>query len=77
MKTTMDRAGRLVVPKPLRERVGLEAGEVTITVSGSGLLIEPTPRADVHEVDGLLVVMPTGALLNDDDVRNLRLADQR
>jgi AbrB family looped-hinge helix DNA binding protein len=57
MKLTMDKAGRLVVPKPLREALGLgDGGEVDVTVYGAGLQIVPGGRtARIIEVDGQLV----------------------
>jgi AbrB family looped-hinge helix DNA binding protein len=57
MKLTMDKAGRLVVPKPLREALGLgDGGEVEVSVYGAGLQIVPGGRtARITEVDGQLV----------------------
>ncbi len=57
MKLTMDKAGRLVVPKPLREALGLgDGGEVDVSVYGAGLQIIPRSRtARIVEVDGRLV----------------------
>jgi len=57
MKLTMDKAGRLVVPKPLREALGLrDGGEVDVSIYGSGLQIVPGGRtARIVEVDGQLV----------------------
>jgi AbrB family looped-hinge helix DNA binding protein len=44
MKTTIDRAGRLVVPKKIREAAGIVAGsELTIRVSDGRIEIEPAP----------------------------------
>lgn len=44
MRTTIDGAGRLVVPKPLRDALGLRAGdEVAIQVRDGRLEIEPAP----------------------------------
>jgi AbrB family looped-hinge helix DNA binding protein len=47
MRATIDKAGRVVVPKPLRERLGLLAGaEVDVEEFGGGILlnrIEPEP----------------------------------
>lgn len=40
MGTTVDAAGRLVIPKALRDAIGLAGGgAVEVTVDGSGLLI--------------------------------------
>jgi len=44
MKTTIDRAGRLVVPKKIREAAGIQAGsELTIRVADGRIEIEPAP----------------------------------
>lgn len=77
MRATIDKAGRLVLPKPLRDRVGLRAGAVNVFVDGAGLRIEPISGDDVEERDGRLVVPSSGATIDDDMVRALRDADQR
>jgi AbrB family looped-hinge helix DNA binding protein len=44
MRTTMDSAGRLVIPKALRDRVGLVAGEELELRERDGRIeIEPAP----------------------------------
>jgi AbrB family looped-hinge helix DNA binding protein len=44
MKTTIDRAGRLVVPKKIREAAGISAGaELEIRVADGRIEIEPAP----------------------------------
>ena len=44
MKTTIDRAGRLVVPKPIREAAGIVPGaELEIRVADGRIEIEPSP----------------------------------
>lgn len=44
MKTTIDRAGRLVVPKKIREEAGISPGsELTIRVADGRIEIEPAP----------------------------------
>ena len=40
MRTTIDRAGRVVIPREIRRRVGLEPGAVEITADGAGVRIE-------------------------------------
>jgi AbrB family looped-hinge helix DNA binding protein len=68
MKAVVDSAGRIVVPKPLRELVGLEAGStVEISRYGAGLALLPTGRtAQLVDEDGALVA--TGETRIDDDV---------
>ena len=79
MRTTIDQAGRLVLPKPLRDQVGLVAGEVEVTLDGTGIRIEPVATTVLVERDGHLFLPdadstePTTA----DEIRDLRLADQR
>ena len=72
MKARVDAVGRIVVPKPLREAVGLTPGS-TVDVSryGAGLQIIPAGRvARLVEEDGALVV--TGdTTIDDDDVFTL------
>lgn len=77
MRTTIDSSGRLVVPKELRDRIGLTPGDVEITVSGSALVLEPVPTDELIESDGLLVLPGGGLDLSIDDIRELRLGDQR
>jgi AbrB family looped-hinge helix DNA binding protein len=77
MKATIDKAGRLVLPKPLRDRIGLTPGNVNVVVDGAGLRIEPISGDDVEEQDGRLVVPPSGATIDDELVQALRSADQR
>lgn len=77
MRTTIDKAGRLVVPKVLRDRVGMIGGEVEIHVSGSGLLITPVATDDLTSEDGLLMLPAGGPALSTEDIRELRLGNQR
>ncbi len=68
MKVTLDHAGRLLVPKSLRDALGLRPGaEVDVSVYGSGLQVTPSGRtARLVERDGVLVA--TGSTQIDDDV---------
>jgi AbrB family looped-hinge helix DNA binding protein len=44
MRTAIDRAGRIVVPKKLRDALGLEPGQpLDITVRDGRIEIEPVP----------------------------------
>ena len=77
MRTTIDKAGRLVIPKPLREESGITSGEVEISLDGAAIRIESVAADDLVEEDGLLLLPSGGPELDADAVRALRLADQR
>lgn len=77
MITTMDKAGRVVIPASVRDRLGMTAGPIDIFIDGNSVRIEVPAPDNVVERDGLLVITAAGAALTDDDVRELRLADQR
>jgi AbrB family looped-hinge helix DNA binding protein len=76
MRVTIDRAGRLVVPKQLRDAVGLVPGEVEMVVDGSGIRIDPAPGSGFVEQGGRWVI-DDDVQLSDDDVRTLRFGDQK
>lgn len=67
MRATVDAVGRIVVPKPLRDALGLTEGStVDITRYGEGLQLIPSGRtARLVEEDGALVA--TGSTEIDDD----------
>jgi AbrB family looped-hinge helix DNA binding protein len=77
MRATIDQAGRLVIPKALRDRLGLVPGEVEVTADGAGLHIEPLADDGLEDEDGLLVIPACDSAVSDDLVRTLRDADQR
>jgi AbrB family looped-hinge helix DNA binding protein len=77
MRTTIDNAGRVVIPKSLREQSGITAGEVEISLDGAAIRIEGVAADDLVEEDGLLLLPSGGRELDADAVRELRLADQR
>lgn len=77
MRTTIDKAGRLVIPRWLREQVGLTAGEVELARDGAGLRIEPVAGQGLTEERDRLVIPAGGAAIDDEAVRALRNADQR
>ncbi|WP_241160520.1 AbrB/MazE/SpoVT family DNA-binding domain-containing protein [Microbacterium sp. Y-01] len=77
MRATMDKAGRIVIPASLRERVGLIPGPVDLILDGNGIRIEIDAPDNLIEKDGRLVIASSGAVLTPDDIRELRLADQR
>ena len=68
MEVTLDSVGRLMVPKALRDALGLHPGStVDISQYGSGLQILPAGRtARLVEVDGVLVARSSTPI--DDDI---------
>jgi AbrB family looped-hinge helix DNA binding protein len=77
MRATIDQAGRLVIPKALRDTVGLVPGEVEVSADGAGLHIEPIADDLLDDEDGFLVIPATDVMVSDELVRTLRDADQR
>jgi AbrB family looped-hinge helix DNA binding protein len=77
MRATIDKAGRLVIPKPLRDHLGLRPGEVEVTADGAALRVEPLVEDSLDERDGRLVIPSSGAEIDDELVRSLRDAGQR
>lgn len=77
MKATIDKAGRLVIPKPLRDSLGLRGGTVEVMADGVGLRVEPIATESLVERDDRLVIPASGAPIDDDAVRALRDADRR
>jgi AbrB family looped-hinge helix DNA binding protein len=77
MRATIDKAGRLVIPKPLRDRLGLRPGEVELTADGAALRVEPLTGEVVEERHGWVVIPASGERITEADVQALRDADQR
>jgi AbrB family looped-hinge helix DNA binding protein len=73
MKTAIDAAGRVVVPKALRDELGLTPGrEIEVRARDGALVIEPVPTEVTLVRKGKrLVARPKAALpkLTQDDVR--------
>ncbi len=68
MKTTMDSVGRIVVPKQLRDALGLTPGStVDISRYGAGLQLLATGRT-ARLVDESGVLVATGDAAIDDDI---------
>ena len=78
MRTTIDGAGRLVVPKVLRDRLGLTPGStVDLSPYGAGLQMIPVGRtARVRTVRGTTVAEST-TVITDDDVFAILDNDRR
>ena len=57
MKASLDRFGRIVIPKKMRENQGLEPGDhVEIEEISGGLLLKPEPAGgDLHVREGVLI----------------------
>lgn len=81
MHVTIDKAGRIVVPKALRERFGLREGsEIEIEESSEGILLKPEAQQGglVRDKHGRLVFTgrPVGKINWDrlvDDMREERI----
>lgn len=77
MRTTIDKAGRLVIPRILRDRIGMsEGGEVNVELDGAGVRIDPVSAGELVEKDGFLVIPRTGKPITDGMVRDLIDADR-
>lgn len=83
MKTTIDSAGRIVIPKALRLEAGLEPGrEVDVRLRHGVVEIEPAPMDIRMESQGPFVVavpIPGGPLLTEEVVEETvrRLREER
>lgn len=81
MVVSIDRAGRIVIPKDIRDRLAIGADtEVEIEVDGDAIRLIPVRSAGrrVVDVDGWpLIERGSGPLITDDDVQRWRDADRR
>lgn len=81
MMVSIDRAGRVVIPKELRDRLSIESDtELEIEADGDGLRLTPVrqPRRAVRIVDGLPLIEPAAGFVTTDlDVQRWRDAEQR
>jgi len=77
MKTTIDKAGRLVIPRNIRDRIGLaDGGEVELELDGAAVRIEPVSTGELVEEGGLLFIPRLGEPITDEMVRDLIDADR-
>ena len=76
MKTSIDSAGRLVLPKAIREEADLRPGEPLEVMFRNGLIeIEPAPReVRIRPRRGFRVAEPLGSfeILREKTVRKIR-----
>ncbi len=68
MEATVDEVGRIVLPKPLRDRLRLVPGtKVDVSEYGDGLHVAPVSRtARLTERDGRLVAVAETPITDDD-----------
>ena len=76
MRVTIDAAGRVVIPKSLRDAIGLgDGGDVEIELIDGALVVSPpTVRKRVEQRDGRVVIVADEDLppLDDQIVRDVR-----
>jgi AbrB family looped-hinge helix DNA binding protein len=85
MRTTIDKAGRVVVPKALRRATGLEAGSVVeIRANGGRIEMEPAPlEVRLERKGGVVVAVPVrpvprmGAAVVESTISSLRAGRPR
>ncbi len=74
----MDKAGRIVIPAVIRERLGMVPGPVDLIIDGGSIVVQIEAHDDFEvDDDGRLVLPRTGSPLTTEMIRELRLADQR
>ena len=66
-----------MIPKQLRDELGLGPGEVEVSTQGAGLRVEPLAGESLEQRDGRLVIPADGAEIGADLVQTLRDADRR
>ncbi|MBA3741807.1 AbrB/MazE/SpoVT family DNA-binding domain-containing protein [Sporichthya sp.] len=78
METTVDSVGRIVVPKALRDALGLVPGS-TVDVSryGAGLQLVPSGRTAQLVEEGGVLVATGDTTIDDDTVFGLIDSDRR
>jgi AbrB family looped-hinge helix DNA binding protein len=73
MRTTIDAAGRIIIPKPMRDALGLAGGQQVEVVSVDGHLVIDVPSTEMRleRRFGVLVAVPDRDLpvLTASDVR--------
>jgi AbrB family looped-hinge helix DNA binding protein len=81
MMVSIDRAGRVVIPKEVRDRLSIETdSELELTATGDGILLTPRRtrgRVLIDDHGWPVISSPTGLTVTDADVQRWRDADQR
>jgi AbrB family looped-hinge helix DNA binding protein len=78
MRVSIDPDGRLVIPRAIREQVGLTgATEVEVDVQDGALRVTAVTGEELTDEDGRLVIASTGLLVTADIVERLRDDDRR
>ena len=78
MRTTIDSAGRIVVPKPLRDALGLSPGStVEISRYGAGLQLLLMRRTARLEDESGILVASGDTVIDDADVLALIASGRR
>jgi AbrB family looped-hinge helix DNA binding protein len=78
MKTVVDSVGRVVVPKPLRDALGLQPGtEVEISRYGAGLQLLPAGRTARLVLEEGVLVATGDTRIDDETVFSLIDAERR
>jgi len=78
MEATVDDVGRIVLPKPLRDRLRLTPGtKVDVSEYGDGLHVAPVGRTARLEERGGRLVAVAETVITDDDVLGLIDAGRR
>lgn len=67
----------MVIPKPLRDRLGLVPGVVEVAADGNALRVESLASEELQEEDGRLVIAAAGVQVDDDVVWTLRAVEQK
>lgn len=77
MRTTIDKAGRLVIPRTIRAHIGIpQGGEVEVQLDGAGIRIEPVAGTALVQEGGLLMIPATGTRMDDAQVLEVIDADR-
>ena len=71
MRTSIDPVGRIVVPKSLRDAIGMTAGPVDVHVEGTRIVIEPISDDTLIDKGNLRVIPASGSVITDEIVRDL------